>query len=388
MAEEFKPLLVMFAGPNGSGKSSVTPVFQSQPGFPDIYINPDEIALTLGGNTMGKAYEASTIAATQRLKCIEQKQSFSFETVMSHPSKLAILETAKIAGFETRVIFVSTEDPNLNVDRVRQRVLDGGHDVPSHKIVSRYHRSLSLLPKASEIAERIYLVDNSDSLQIKAVLSQGQVIEQSREKIEWVERTIVTLEERQQEKLALESNYPGSSLASLDRGRHIGKIELVGKHFLVQQSIDGRAIIHENLILGLDESATGQDVSIDYQNGVHRVTMPELSLDVPQSMENTLFELASSAKYVVLNRGIEGTSSPDNKVYDFPSGVAIEKNSESLSISYNDKSIEFDRDFNVIQNDFSNQEILQLNQQTQSIKQQALQQSRAGELQRDNDLSP
>lgn len=53
----------MFAGPNGSGKSSVTPIFSSQADFPKNYINPDEIALTLGGNTMEKAYEASAIAA-------------------------------------------------------------------------------------------------------------------------------------------------------------------------------------------------------------------------------------------------------------------------------------------------------------------------------------
>ncbi len=144
-----RPVLVMFAGPNGSGKSSVTPIFSSQTDFPKNYINPDEIALTLGGNTIEKAYEASAIAARERLRCIEQKESFAFETVMSHPSKLAILETARRAGFETRLIFVSTDNPQTNVDRVKQRVVEGGHDVPENKVVSRYHRSLSLLPRAT-----------------------------------------------------------------------------------------------------------------------------------------------------------------------------------------------------------------------------------------------
>ena len=53
----------MFARPNGSGKSSVTPLFQNQADFPKNYIDPDEIVLTLGGNTMKKAYEASAIVA-------------------------------------------------------------------------------------------------------------------------------------------------------------------------------------------------------------------------------------------------------------------------------------------------------------------------------------
>lgn len=68
---------------------------------------------------MSQAYEASALAAQQRLKCIEQKKSFAFETVMSHPSKLAILETARKEGFETQVIFVSTDNPATNINRVR-----------------------------------------------------------------------------------------------------------------------------------------------------------------------------------------------------------------------------------------------------------------------------
>ena len=264
----------MFSGPNGSGKSTITPLFQNQPDFPQKYINPDEIALTLGGDTMSKAYQASAIAAQERFKCIEKKESFSFETVMSHPSKLAILETAKEVGFETQVIFVSTNNPSTNVERVRKRVLDGGHNVPENKVVSRYHRSLFLLPKAVEIANKTYIFDNSSRTPILgAIFSKGQVIEQSGTKIEWVERTITTINERRQERLALEQNYLDSLFASLDRGEYTGKIELVGKHFLVQQSIDDRAVIHENLILGLDRSAIGHDVSISYQDGVHRVAI-------------------------------------------------------------------------------------------------------------------
>ena len=266
-----KPLLVMFAGPNGSGKSSVTPIFQRQAGFPKTYINPDEIALTLGGNQMEKAYEASAIAAQERLKCIDQKCSFAFETVMSHPSKLAILETAREAGFETQVVFVSTENSDLNVDRVRQRVADGGHDVPKDKIISRYHRSLSLLSRASEIADKTYIVDNSDSLEIKAVLSQGKILEKPGEKIEWVERTLTTLQERQQEKKNIELQNSNSLFARLDRDEYTGKIETIGEHFLTQRTVDGQVVVHDNSVLNLDKSAVGQNVLISYSKGVHNI---------------------------------------------------------------------------------------------------------------------
>jgi predicted ABC-type ATPase len=268
--EPNKPLLIVFAGPNGSGKSTVTPIFQSQSNFPENYINPDEIALTLGGNTMSKAYEASTIAAKKRLKCIEQKQSFSFETVMSHPSKLAILETAKQAGFEIQLIFISTDDPQTNVERVKQRVVEGGHDVPENKVISRYHRCLSLLPKASEIADKTYIFDNSDSSKLELVLSQGKIIEKPGNTIEWVEKTVATLDERRQETLAIKQRNSEFLFARLDRDEHTGKIKSIGKHFSVQQTKDGQTIVHENLILNLDNSTIGQDISISYHNGVHK----------------------------------------------------------------------------------------------------------------------
>ena len=385
-----KPLLVMFAGPNGSGKSSVTPFFQSQPGFPQNYINPDEIALTLEGDTMSNAYQASAIAAQQRLEFISQGQSFAFETVMSHPSKLAILETAKQAGFETQVVFVSTGSSLQNVDRVRQRVADGGHDVPEQKIVSRYNRSMSLLPRAVEIADKTYIVDNSGSSpQIGAVLSQGQVMEKFETEIQWIEKTITTLDRRQIEILAIERSNSDYLLAGLNGGQYTGRIESVGEHFLVQQIEDGSAVIHENSILNLEKSAIGHDVSISYRDGVHKIAVPEISRDISEaiSIEDTFFNLTSSAKYVVLNQGSEKIDSEGTKVYSFPSGIIIEKDSEGLSILYEDKSIKFDRDFNVVQNNFSDKEILQLNQQVSSTKQQLIQQNPERVIERDNGLS-
>lgn len=318
-----KPSVLMFAGPNGSGKSTVTPRFLERFDFPIRYINPDEIAATLDGNTMENAYRASAIAARERLDCINSKQSFSFETVMSHPSKLAILETAKEAGFETQIVFVSTNNPLINVGRVKQRVIEGGHDVPEDKIISRYYRSLSLLPKVSEIADRTLVFGNDDSLRLEMVLAQGKIIEKSENTVKWVENVIGILEARQQEKLAIARQNNNSVVAALNRSEHTGEIKAIGKHFTLQQTRDGRTIIHENSILNLTESAVGHEVSIDYRDGVHNISMPELAIDTSRTIDNILFELASSAKYLVLNEGTEELNSSSIQVYSLPSGMKI-----------------------------------------------------------------
>ncbi len=62
---------------------------------------------------------------------------------------------------------MATESPEININRVANRVDDGGHDVAQDKIVERYYRSLELLPSAIAASDRAYIFDNSGE---KAVL--------------------------------------------------------------------------------------------------------------------------------------------------------------------------------------------------------------------------
>ncbi len=57
--------------------------------------------------------------------------SIAFETVFSTQEKLEFLQRAKDAGFFIRFLFVCTNDPSINAQRVAQRVMGGGHDVKS-----------------------------------------------------------------------------------------------------------------------------------------------------------------------------------------------------------------------------------------------------------------
>ncbi len=56
---------------------------------------------------MERAYEASDMAANRRDECIRKGESFAFETVITHPSKLALLEKARYAGFDITLVFIS-----------------------------------------------------------------------------------------------------------------------------------------------------------------------------------------------------------------------------------------------------------------------------------------
>lgn len=155
------PFLLVFAGPNGSGKSTLTNYLIAAGIDFGEYINPDEIAVTLDMPEPQRSRQAQAIADFQRDRCLTQGLSFSFETVMSHPSKVELMVRADDVGYDVTLHFVCTSDPEINVSRVESRVSRGGHDVPKDRIVARYWRALELLSYAALVARRTVLFDNS-----------------------------------------------------------------------------------------------------------------------------------------------------------------------------------------------------------------------------------
>ena len=147
------PHLLVFAGPNGSGKSTVTK------GLPIIglYVNADEIKRQSGCSDLEAAREAELIRNT----LLDARMDFTFETVLSTDRNLKLLRRAKDAGYQIHAVFVMTNDPEINVERVHDRVAAGGHGVPEDKIKSRYHLSLKNLSKLVRIADMTRIIDNS-----------------------------------------------------------------------------------------------------------------------------------------------------------------------------------------------------------------------------------
>jgi predicted ABC-type ATPase len=151
----------MIAGPNGSGKTTLTRQLRLDGVEFGEYINPDEIAATLSGAYAERVARAQALADEARDTCLRNRLSFSFETVMSHPSKVTVLRRAKELDFRTALYFVATESPELNIERVAQRVALGGHGVPIDRIRDRYFRTLALLPEALAHTDHAVLFDNS-----------------------------------------------------------------------------------------------------------------------------------------------------------------------------------------------------------------------------------
>jgi len=115
-------------------------------------------------NESTHSYEAAIAVEFLKDRLLAQGELFTFETVMSHPSKLDFVNLALQHEYKIYLYFVSTESVNINIERVKQRVIKKGHPVPEQHIRARYTRSMELLREMIPVSYRTFLFDNSSEV--------------------------------------------------------------------------------------------------------------------------------------------------------------------------------------------------------------------------------
>lgn len=264
------PYVVVFAGPNGSGKTSLIDQIKKTGlaalggifPIPTYFINPDQVAKDLVGNFSTKDERdraAFNAAFSMRLVAIKNRQTFAFETVMSHPSRINELVKLKEQGYHVLLVFISTDDPDKNVLRVNQRFetkTTTGHFVAPDKVRERYHRTLALLPKAIEIADAAFVYDNSidfDKASLQALIDPLKFSVDDNAK-PWVSQKLISrLQSREQQlfEIVLVVEEPASThQANVLEGQYTGPITKITKDYIVQADRSSKCmIIHDRLML-------------------------------------------------------------------------------------------------------------------------------------------
>jgi predicted ABC-type ATPase len=163
------PTLVIVAGPNGSGKTTLvrTGVLASLLKVPALSINADDLARNMASG--GQPSDEQALLAAQisdaRLDAeIAARRSVVVETVLSSDKFKGRVAAARAAGFDIVLVYVSVKLPELNIARVANRLLQGGHAVPLDRILARRARSHAMFAWFAREADQVFVFDNSTTV--------------------------------------------------------------------------------------------------------------------------------------------------------------------------------------------------------------------------------
>ena len=149
------PQLWIVAGPNGAGKTTIAERWLASR-IP--VISPDNLAAIHGLSPM----QAGRAAVREQERLLASGVSFAVDTTFSGKRELDLMRRARTAGFKVNLIFICVTSAALCQVRIEERVSSGGHSVPARDVARRFERSLNNLTVALSIAERTFILDNTE----------------------------------------------------------------------------------------------------------------------------------------------------------------------------------------------------------------------------------
>jgi len=156
------PKAIFIVGLNGSGKSTIRDVVS----MPDniLIIDPDKIQRENSLNELS----AGRLASKTFHDAIHEKKDFLMESTLTGKTSLKKIQQSKDAGFDVDCYYVGLSNVDENIKRVKQRVANGGHNIPENIIRRRYDDSYNNLESLVKIVDSLRVYDNTDSFKLRA----------------------------------------------------------------------------------------------------------------------------------------------------------------------------------------------------------------------------
>lgn len=134
-----RPSVVILADPNGAGKSTAAPELLQGELAVSEFVNADVIARGLSAFHPGRVAMAAGRVMLARLdELARQRDTFAFETTLASRSFAPWLRKLHTSGYEIHLVFLWLSSADLAIERVADRVRNGGHDIPGDVVRRRY----------------------------------------------------------------------------------------------------------------------------------------------------------------------------------------------------------------------------------------------------------
>ncbi len=170
------PSLVPLAGPNGAGKSTAGPALLKDTLGITEFVNADLIAQGISPFAPEAAAVTAGRVMLARLRELARRRvTFAFETTLSGRAYARWIADLRLSGYEFHLLFLWLRTPELAIQRVADRVRQGGHHVPDEVVRRRYNRGLrNFLRLYRPLATTWRLYDNSRSFTPRLVAAGGE----------------------------------------------------------------------------------------------------------------------------------------------------------------------------------------------------------------------
>ena len=172
---------IIFAGVNGAGKSTFYNMSQDIPDFKEtVRINTDEIVREIGNwQSDADQMKAGRIGIKLRNVAIRQGKSFNEETTPCGKTIIKLFEKLKENGYKINLYYVGLKNSDIALVRIKNRVANGGHNIPAEKVRKRYEESINNLEKVIPLCDSVSVLDNSESFRRLATTKEGKLIQKA-----------------------------------------------------------------------------------------------------------------------------------------------------------------------------------------------------------------
>ncbi len=155
--------LYIIAGCNGAGKTTASLTILPEVLHCREFINADEIAKGLSPlNPESVAVQAGKLMLQRFEYLLKSGETFAVETTLATKTYIKKIKQAQAKGYTVTLLFFSLDSTELAIDRVKYRVQEGGHNIPTDTIKRRYAMGLKyLFDDYLPIVDNAYIYDNS-----------------------------------------------------------------------------------------------------------------------------------------------------------------------------------------------------------------------------------
>ena len=157
------PNLYIIAGPNGAGKTTASYHLLPEVLHCPNFVNADEIARGLSPFAPETvAVQAGRIMLKRIEELLPQRVDFAIETTLSTRSYVQLVHRAQALGYKVHLIFFFLENEEQAIQRVAQRVSNGGHNIPEDDIRRRFKRGIyNLIHLYMPICDSVLVYNNA-----------------------------------------------------------------------------------------------------------------------------------------------------------------------------------------------------------------------------------